>query len=162
MKNDTWGVKGQTPVVSGTGQRFRANVISSITNQGTLHFRVFTGRFTADVFIDFLKRLVRPYARKVYLIVDRHPTHRAKKVKRWLNKHTDEIELFYLPPYSPERNPDEYLNQDVKANAVGRYQARNISELIDNIRSYLHSTQRRPRVVQWFFHAGRRRLMSSI
>lgn len=150
----TWGVKGQTPVVAGTGQRFRANVISSITNRGSLRFRVFTGRFTADVFIDFLKRLVRASPRKVYLIVDRHPTHRAKKVKRWLAKHSAKIELFYLPPYSPQRNPDEYLNQDVKANAVGRYRARNISELVDNIRSYLRSTQRRPRVVQRFFHAG--------
>lgn len=150
----TWGMKGQTPVVAGTGQRFRANVISSITNRGTLRFRVFTGRFTADVFIDFLKRLVRTSPRKVYLIVDRHPTHRAKKVKRWLAKHPEEIELFYLPPYSPERNPDEYLNQDVKTNAVGRYRARDLSELVDNIRSYLRSTQRRPRVVQRFFHAG--------
>lgn len=87
----------------------------------------------------------------MYLIVDQHPTHRAKKVKRWLAKHSEEIELFYLPPYSPERNPDEYLNQNVKANAVGRHRARDLSELVDNIRSYLRNTQRRPRVVQRFF-----------
>jgi len=148
-----WGLKGQTPVVPATGQRFRTNVISSITNRGTLRFRVFTGRFTADVFIDSMKRLVRTSKRKVFLIVDRHPTHRAKKVKRWLEKHTKQIRLFSLPAYSPERNPDEYLNHDVKANAVGRSRARDQHELVGNVRSYLRSTQRQPNVVRRCFHA---------
>lgn len=148
-----WGLKGHTPVVLGTGQRFRCNVISTITNRGTLRFRVFTGRFTADVFIDFMKRLVRTSERKVFLIVDRHPTHRAKKVKRWLAEHPKHIELFYLPPYSPERNPDEYLNQDVKSNATGRERAQNLHQMIGNVRAYLPSTQQQPEVVKRFFHA---------
>ncbi len=149
----SWGLKGRTPVVPGTGQRFRCHVISSITNRGTLRFRVFTGRFTADLFIDFMKRLIRASDRKVFLIVDRHPTHRAKKVKRWREKHGKQIRLFYLPPYRPERNPDEYLNHDVKANAVGRQRARDQHEMIGNVRSYLRSTQRQPDVVKRFFHA---------
>ncbi len=147
------GLKGQTPGGAGTGQRFRTNVISSITNRGTGRFRVFTGRFTADGFIDFMKRLIRVSPRKVCLIVDRHPTHRAKKVKRWLAEPTKQIRLFYLPPYRPERNPDEYLNHDVKANAVGRRRARDRTELVGNVRAYLRSTQKQPDIVKRFFDA---------
>ncbi len=147
----TWGVKGQTPVVAGTGQRFRCNMISSITNRGTLRFQVFTGRFTADRFIDFLKRLVRGSSRKVFLIVDRHPVHRAKKVCRWVAAHPREIQLDFLPPYSPAHNPDEYLNHDVKANAVGRQRAREKGELLRNVRAYLRRTQRQPQRVKRFF-----------
>lgn len=149
----SWGLKGQTPVVLGTGQRFRCNVISSITNRGTLRFRVFAGHFTADVLIDFMKRLVRTTKRKVFLIVDRHPTHRAKKVTQWLENHGTQIRLFYLPPYSPERNPDEFLNHDVKANAVGRRRARDCTELVGNVRAYLRSTQQQPDIVKRFFDA---------
>jgi transposase len=143
----SYGRKGKTPVVPGTGQRFGCNMISSITNRGTLRFRVFDQRFTAGVFIDFLSRLVRQSGRKVFLIVDGHPVHRAAKVKRWLAAHADAIRLFYLPGYSPQLNPDEYLNHDVKANSVGRRRARDKAELLANVRGYLRSTQKMPEVV---------------
>ena len=116
----TWGRKGRTPVVRGTGQRFRCNVISTLTNQGVLRFRVFRENFNGEVFIDFLRRLVRDRGRKIYLIVDRHPVHTSRKVHRWVERHQAEIRLIYLPPYSPELNPGEFLNQDVKTNAAGR------------------------------------------
>ena len=109
-----WAPKGQTPVVETTGQRFGCNVISSLTNRGTLRFQVFEGSFTTEVFLDFLRRLVRSVPRKVFLIVDRHPVHRAHLVQQWVAQHSDQLELFYLPSYSPERNPDEYLNQDMR------------------------------------------------
>ena len=148
----SYGRKGQTPVIPGTGQRFRCNMISTVTNTGTLAFMVFKQRFTADVMIEFLRRLVRHARRKVYLIVDRHPVHRSRKVTRWLDHHAGEIERFYLPGYSPELNPDELLNQDVKSNAQGRRRPNNQTEMIGNVRSYLRSTQKQPHIVKAYFH----------
>ena len=142
---------GQTPVIPGTGQRFGCNMISAITNQGHLNFMVFKYRFDGNVFLEFLKRLVRQIQRKVFLIIDSHPVHRATKVKNWVQEHADQVSLFYLPGYSPELNPDEMLNQDVKSNAVGRRRARNQQELVANTRSYLWSRQRQPHVVRRYF-----------
>ena len=89
----------------------------------------------------------------MYLIVDRHPVHVSEAVALWVERHQDRIRLIYLPAYSPELNPGEYLNQDVKANTVGRQRAKNKGQLMRNLRSYLRSTQKRPDVVRRFFHA---------
>jgi transposase len=147
----SWGLKGKTPVVDATGKRFGCNMISAITNRGQLNFMVFRGRFTGPVFLGFLRRLVRQSDRKVFLIVDGHPVHRARKVKAWLEENAESIELFYLPSYSPHLNPDEILNQDIKTNAVGRNRARTLPELMDNVRRFLRSRQRRPHVVRRYF-----------
>ena len=149
----SYGIKGQTPVVPGTGQRFGCNMISTVTNRGTLRFMVFAGRFNADVLIRFLGRLLRSTRGKVFLILDGHPTHKAKKVKRWVAERGRLLRLFYLPAYSPELNPDEYLNNDVKSNAVGRRRATTADELVGNVRGYLRSTQGRPDVVRSYFRA---------
>ena len=149
----TYGRKGQTPVVPITGDRFSCNMISALTNRGTLYFMVFKDRFKTDVFLDFLRRLIRQAQRKVFLIVDGHPVHRAKKVKKWLEKHKDRVRMFFLPPYSPELNPDEYLNNDVKSNAVGRKRAGTLRLMLRNVRSHLRSRQRTPDIVKNFFKA---------
>jgi transposase len=147
----SYGLKGQTPVILGTGQRFRCNMISALTNRGRLGFMVFKERFTAKKFIEFLRRLVRHAGRMVYLIVDGHPVHRSAKVRKWLAAHEGEIKMFRLPSYSPELNPDELLNQDVKSNALGRRRPRDQSEMIDGVRSYLRGTQKRPEIVCNYF-----------
>ena len=117
----TWGEKGKTPVVKKSGKRFGCNMLSAITNQGDLRFMVFEKRFTAPIFLDFLERLVKSApGRKVFLIVDRHSVHRSKAVAVWLEKNAGKLSLFLLPPYSPELNPDELLNQDLKNNARRR------------------------------------------
>lgn len=144
--------KGQTPITFGTGQRFGCNMISAITNLGQLNFRVFKKRFCIDVFLDFLKRLIRQAKRKIFMIVDRHPVHRSRTVKKWLAENKDRLRLFYLPGYSPELNPDEVLNQDVKSNAVGRQRARNQTELMGKVRSYLRGRQHQPRIVMNYFN----------
>lgn len=144
--------KGHTPVVPGTGQRFGCSMISAITNRGHLSFMVFKERFCADVFLRFLRRLVRQGRRKVFLIVDRHPVHRSVKLKKWLKNNEHPVRLFFLPGYSPELNPDEVLNQDIKSNAVGRRRAHNQHELVANVRGYLRSRQRRPNIVQSYFN----------
>lgn len=99
---------------------------------------VFGERFTAKVFLRFLRRLLRRRASKVFLIVDRHPVHVSKAAVRWVAEHQDRIALFFMPGYSPELNPDEYLNNDVKANAVGRRRAKDVEELQSHVRAYFN------------------------
>jgi len=142
--------RGETPVIPGTGKRFRCNMISAITNRGHLAFMVFKGTFTIPVFLGFLKRLVKQHPRKVFLIIDRHPVHISKIVLRQVKKNP-RLRLYFLPGYSPQLNPDELLNQDVKANAVGRLRPHNQKELIKNVRRFLFSTQRRKKKVQSYF-----------
>ena len=149
----TYGRRGHTPVVPATGQRFRANVISSLTNRGRLAFMVFQEGFTAAVFLRFLRRLIRLVRRPVFLIVDSHPVHRSKRVTQWLTARADQIRLVFLPGYSPDLHPDEFLNHDVKANAVGRQRPVDQAELIANVRSYLRITQHHPVAVRRFFNA---------
>ena len=149
----TYGRKGATPVVPGTGQRWRANMISSITGRGSLRFMVFKRRFSGRVFIDFMSRLVRQAGRKIYLIVDGHPAHKGREVTRWLAGREERIRLILLPAYSPDLNPDEFLNNDVKANAVGRRRASSQDDMIADVRGYLRSTRKQPAIVQSYFHA---------
>ena len=147
----SYGLRGQTPVIPGTGQRFGCNMISAITNLGQLSFQVFEGSFNVKVFLGFLGRLLKQAKRKVFLIVDGHPVHRAKLVQAWREEHTDEVEIIYLPGYSPELNPDEMLNQDVKASALRQRRPKNVRQLKADVRSYLFSTQKRPDVVCKYF-----------
>ena len=149
----TSGRRGQTPVVPATGQRFRANVISALTNRGRLAFMVFREGFTAPVFLRFVRRLIRLVRRPVFLVVDHHPVHRARRVAQWVTAHANEIRLIFLPGYSPDLNPDEFLNHDVKANAVGRQRPVDQPELIANVRSYLRIIQHHPAAVRRFFDA---------
>jgi len=148
----SWAPVGRTPVIKRTGKRFRVNMISAISNQGLLRFRLFTGSFTGAVFIDFLRRLLRDCGgRKVHLIVDGHPVHRAKLVSAWVGRHAERIELHFLPGYSPELNPVELLNHDVKANAAGRRRPRSAGELREELHGYLRRRQRQPQVLVRFF-----------
>jgi transposase len=147
----SYGLKGQTPVIMATGQRYSCNMISAITNQGRLNFMVFKERFTAQVFIEFLRRLLRQNDRRVYLIIDRHPVHRSHKVKDWVEEHEERLRLIFLPSYSPEINPDELLNQDVKSNALGRQRPGDQPELMGKVRSYLRSRQCKPDIVAKYF-----------
>lgn len=147
----SYGRRGQTPVIPGTGARFGCNMISAITNRGKLNFMVFKERFEADLFKKFLSRLIKQSKNKAFIIVDRHPVHRSVKVKKWLEENEAHIRMFFLPSYSPELNPDEILNQDIKSNAVGRKRAHNLREMINHIRSFLWGRQRRPSIVSNYF-----------
>jgi len=149
----SYGRRGQTPVIPGTGQRFRCNVMSTITNRGELSFMVFKENFNGAVFVRFLRRLLRLRQRQVLLIVDRHPVHLSTELKRWLARHAARLQLFFLPGYSPDLNPDEFLNQDVKSNALGRQRPATRAEMIDGVRSYLRGTQRQPEIVKSYFQA---------
>ena len=147
----SYSPKGKTPVIKSTGKRFRVNMISTVTNKGTLRFMLFEESFTTDVFLKFLKRLINSSEPKIFLIVDNLRVHHAKVLKAWLEENKDRIEVFYLPSYSPELNPDELLNQDVKSNAVGRKRARTFTEMKNNLTRYLFETQKSPELVKSYF-----------
>lgn len=149
----TYGKIGQTPVVKVSGQRFSCQMISTVSNRGTLRFMIFDGKFNADVCITFLKRLIKDAKRKIFLILDGHPVHKSKKVKSWIAANAAKISLFVLPAYSPELNPDELLNQDVKTNAVRKKRAANKHELKRNLIGYLRGRQKRPDLVRRYFQA---------
>ena len=153
--------RGKTPVILGTGQRFRCNMISAITNRGHLQFMVFKDRFTTAVFLKFLRRLRRQNRQKIFLIIDGHPVHIAKSTRRWFKEHQTAMRVYFLPGYSPELNPDEYLNQDVKTNAVGRTRPLDRQELIGNVRAYLRSTQAHRSSVKRYFQAKQVRYASA-
>lgn len=145
----TYGLKGKTPVVKRTGNRFSCNMISSITNLGKLRFMVFHENFTQEIFLKFLERLVRESDRKVFLIVDRHRAHRSKKVNSWLTANKKAIQLYYLPSYCPELNPDEFLNQDVKSH-MGKQRVHTKSQMVKNLNKHLKMRQKQPHVIQNF------------
>lgn len=105
--------KGKIPVIMINANNESINLLSAITNQGKVRFRVFEGTMNADILIDFMMRLVNGSKKKVFLILDNLKVHHAKLVKEWLEDHKAMIEVFYLPAYSPELNPDEYLNCDL-------------------------------------------------
>jgi len=145
----TYGIKGKTPVVKRTGNRFSCNMISSITNLGKLNFMVFHENFTQDIFLTFLKRLVLQCDRKVFLIVDNHRAHKSKAVNKWLTENVDHIKLFYLPSYCPELNPDEFLNQDVKS-YMGKQRVHTKAQMVNNLNKHLRMRQKQPNVIQNF------------
>jgi len=147
----SYGLRGKTPVIPATGKRFSCSMISAVTNQGHLCFRVFDKSFNVEVFIDFLNRLIKQAGRKVFLIVDGHPVHRANLIQEWREIHKHELEIFYLPTYSPELNPDEMLNQDVKANVSRHNRPTNVHHLISNLEGVLQETQSNANIVRSYF-----------
>ena len=147
----SYSPKGQTPVIKVTAKRFKTNMISTVTNKGTLRFMLFDESFTTDIFIDFLRRLIWKSKQKIFLILDNHKVHHAYKVQDWVEANKDKIELFFLPPYCPELNPDELLNQDVKSNAVGRKRPKTLADLKRDVRLYLFGTQNSPEIVKSYF-----------
>jgi len=147
----TWAVKGKTPVVSSTGARFGLNLISAVSAQGEFRFMTVKGRVGATQFTEFIKRLLHNMTRRVFLIVDGHPAHKAKMVKRFAESVKDRFRLFLLPPYSPELNPDERVWNDLKNNAVGRQSITSPGQLKGSIISHLRLVQKSPDRVRSYF-----------
>jgi len=147
----TWAVKGRTPVVSSTGARFGLNLVSAVSAQGQFRFMTVKGTVGAAKFIDFLKRLIHNAERMIFLIVDGHPAHKAKMVTRFVESVKDRLQIFFLPPYSPELNPDERVWNDLKNNAVGRKFINSPKELNKAVISHLRLVQKSPNRVRSYF-----------
>jgi transposase len=116
-RGKTYGLKGKTPAIKRSGSRFKCNMLAAISPQGFMNWMVFEDNFTSKKCIEFLGRLIRQIKQKIFLILDNHRVHHSKKVKAYVERHKDKLELFYLPPYCPDINPQELVNQDVKANS---------------------------------------------
>jgi len=149
----TWAPKGQTPVIKTTGARFRVNLISAVSPKGKLRFSVVTGTLTAPKFIEFCRRLLHDTKAPVFLIVDGHPVHRSKAVKSYAASTKGALRLLYLPSYSPELNPDEWVWKNVKHDRVGRVGVSGPDDLRAKAVGALRRLQRLPQVVKGFFMA---------
>ena len=139
------------PILTHTAKKFKVNMISAITNTGKSMFALYDDSIATDNFIDFLEKVIKSNDKKVFMIVDNLRVHHAKKVKEWEEENKDKIKLFYLPPYSPEFNPDEYLNQDYKSNVHKNGLPKNQKELKENTQNYMESLQKNPQKVANFF-----------
>ena len=146
--------RGETPVLKRAARPARINHISSVTNQGKMRFMIYEGTMTAARFIKWLEQSIKGARwRKIIMIVDNLRVHHSKQVRAWLKGKEARIELEHLPAYSPELNPDEYLNHDVKTNVHRRSMPRGMGELRANVRSHLRRIQRSPRRVRSYFNA---------
>lgn len=143
---------GETPVIKRTGQRFSLNMISAISNRGHLQFMIIDGKFNSEVFETFLKRMIKYSKRKIYFVTDGHPAHKTKKLNIWLAANKKRIEVFFLPPYSPELNPQEYVNQDVKTNIIGKKRPINKAQMKINVEDFMLKRKNDKRQIQKYFH----------
>lgn len=148
----TWAERGKTPIVSSTGARFGLNIISAVSAQGEFRFMTVPGRVNSKVFIEFLKRLIHGTNPPVFLIVDSHSAHRSKLVSQFVKTVEDRLRLFYLPPYSPELNPDEAVWNDLKNNALGRQSIKTVDDLKRKVLSFLGFLAKSPDRVRGYFN----------
>lgn len=147
----SYSKKGKTPIIKKTGQRFSINMISAVSARGGKRFMLYKGKFNSDRYILFLKQLIKKSKHKIYLIMDNYSVHKTKKVEQWIERHQDKLAVYYLPSYSPELNPDELLNQDVKTNIVGKLRASNAHELKENVKSHLKKIPKE-KIISFFKH----------
>lgn len=148
----TWARKGETPIVSSTGARFSLNMVSAVSAQGEFRFMVVDGRVGTPQFIEFIRRLVHGSDRMIFLIVDGHPVHKAKKDRQFVAEMKDRVRLYYLPPYSPDLNPSERAWNDVKNHAVGRQSIATPADLKRSVISHLRFIQKSPDRVRGYFN----------
>jgi transposase len=148
-----YSLKGKTPVLKSRGAPEKINMISSITNNGKVRFMFYKEKMCSDLLIEFLKRLIRSTDKKVFLILDNLRVHHSKQVKEWLAEHKAFIEVYYLPSYSPELNPDEYLNNDLKASLSQKTPKRDKGQWEKNAKAHMRSVQKRPEHIKNLFKA---------
>ena len=151
VRGRSFAPRGRTPVVRPSQRRARLGLISALTNKGELRWMLLDGAVKAPALIRFMHHLVRDAGRKVFLILDNLPVHRARAVQDWLAGRRTEIEVFHLPPYSPELNPDEGLNADLKQAATCKPPARSKDELKRNLVNHMRSLSKRPSRIRSYF-----------
>jgi transposase len=151
VRGRSYAPRGQTPVVRVNRKRQNLSVISTVTNRGQTRWRVLDGGMNGARLIDFVQRLVRDAKKKVFLILDNLLAHHTKTVKAWLAANAERIEVFYLPSYSPELNPDEMANADLKQAVTKPVAARTKEELTKAVKSHLRSVQRQPERIRTYF-----------
>ena len=149
----TYGLKGKTPVVKTTGQRQKVNAISAVSAKGGFWSQIYTGVFNAGRFVEFLKAFRRGGRGKVFLVVDGHPSHRAKVVAAYVAACRGQLELHFLPPYAPDLNPDEFVWQYAKTNGVAKKPLKQNESLKQRVETDLAAIKAKPKLVRSFFGA---------
>ncbi len=149
----TWAPKGQTPIVRVTGARFGFNLVSAISPKGQMRFMVVQGKVNAAPFCEFLRRLVFKAQKPMFLILDGHPVHRSAMVKKFVETQKGKLRIFFLPPYSPELNPDESVWNDLKNNGIGRMSITGPDDMMHKVVDYMKGMQRTPELIRSFFQA---------
>lgn len=149
----SYAPKGRTPVKKSMAKKFSVNMISTVTNKGKVEFMIYSGTMNSDRLIDFMTQLIKDKKRKIFLILDNLKVHHSKIVKEWVGKHIRFIELFYLPSYSPEKNPDEYLNCDLKYGLSETISPKDEEQLRKNVENHMLMLQaNQERVKKYFKH----------
>jgi len=148
----SYAPKGKTPVKETLAKRLSLNMISTVTNQGKVRFMTYKGTMNSQRFVIFLKRLIKGANRKLFIILDNLKVHHSKIVKKWVEENKNKIALFYLPSYSPELNPDEYLNNDLKSGIGLKQTPKNEKQMKNNVKSHMMYLQKNPKRVARFFN----------
>lgn len=149
----SYAPKGRTPVKKSMAKRFSVNMISTVTNQGKVEFMIYSGSMNSDRLIEFMQQLIKSKTKKTYLILDNLRVHHSKIVKQWVEENKEQIEVFHLPSYSPEKNPDEYLNCDLKYGLSEQPAPRNPEQLQKNVENHMLMLQKNNgRVIKYFKH----------
>jgi len=143
--------QGIKPVLRISSKKERISMISAINNEGKVRFMIYRESMTSSRLIGFMTRLIKDAGRKVYLILDNLKAHHSKAVAEWLEKKKDSIAVFYLPSYSPELNPDEYLNNDLKNRVHSGTQAETVKDLKHKTESFMRTLVKRPQHVKKYF-----------
>src|SRR5215213_9478432 len=151
VRGRSYAPRGRTPEVRVNHKRSGLGLISAVTNKGELRWMVLDGAVKAPGLLRFLARLVRDAGHKVFLILDRLPVHRSAKVRAWLAGREAEIEVFHLPGYSPELNPDEGVNGDLKQVVTRKAPARSKQQLKRAVVGHMRKLSKLPHRVRSFF-----------
>ncbi len=147
----TWAKVGQTPVVRGTGARFTVNMISGVTARGQVYFSFLAGSGTSATFTAFLTDLMHDIEGPLFVIVDNHSAHTATATKKFVAAQGGRLSLFFLPPYSPELNPDEWVWKNVKHDRFARAIAKTKDEAREILGEAFQRLRETPAIVQGFF-----------
>ena len=149
----TWSQKGKTPIVATSGKRQAVSAISAINPLGAFWYDSYTERLKAVTFIEFLKAFLRTRRKLVFLIVDGHPVHKAGLVKNFLEARKKKIEMYFLPGYAPELNPDEFVWNHVRQIGVSKNPLKRNESLQKRITQDLSRIQSNKSLVRSFFYA---------
>jgi transposase len=151
VRGRSYAPRGRTPVVRVCHRRAGLSLITAVTNRGKLRWMIVDGAVNAPTFIRFLERLIREARCKVLLILDRLKVHRARLVQDWLAAHSAEIEVHYLPAYSPDLNPDEGVHADLKQAVSRKAPARSKQQLKRAAIGHMRSLSKRPKRIRPIF-----------
>jgi transposase len=149
----TYGLKGQTPVVKTTGQRQKVSAISAVSARGGFWSQVYTGTLNAGRFVEFLKDFRSGGRGRVLMVVDGHPSHHARVVQKYVEASGGMLELHFIPPYSPDLNPDEFVWQYAKSQGLRKKPLQKNESLKERVRSDLANIKASPKLIKSFFSA---------